>query len=104
MKFFPGIISLLVFYFASRVELSLICIYYISRRKKKENFRNISSSNTKFAKLAVFAILPGILRQSDRLVPYWKLSVCIRSVSGVHVRSLCRQRPQQTIKEIDDRA
>lgn len=52
----------------------------------------------------MFAILPGILRQSDRLVPYWKLSVCIRSVSGVHVRSLCRQRPQQTIKEIDDRA
>lgn len=51
----------------------------------------------------MFSILPGILRQGDRLVSNWKLSVCIWSVSGVHVRSLCRERPQQTIKEIDDR-
>ena len=70
--------------------------------EKDENWRNISSLNTNFANIAVF--LPGILRKSNRLVSYWKLSVCIWSVSGVHARTLCRQRPQQTIKKIDDRA
>ena len=104
-NFFLGSYALLVFYFALRLELPLICMHLISSLypvEKDENRRNISSLNTKFANIAVF--LPGIVRQSNRLVSYWKLSVCIRSVSGVHVRSLCRQRPQQTIKEVDDRA
>lgn len=44
--------------------------------------------------IAVFAVSPGILREGNRLVPYWKLFVCIQCASGVHVRSLRRERPQ----------